>query len=277
MKLGVIGAKLGHTASPAIHNKLFRMLQVEGQHDYGVLEMDRNDIPNELQRLRDEGYTGANVTIPYKLDVMPFLTDISREARTIGAVNTIHFTPEGSFGYNTDYCGFGRSLQHAGIEVENKTCVVLGSGGGARAIIQYLSDRNAKQITVISRNPHTKTDFDRFTGNLGIDTISYEAFARSHGGDVLVNCTPVGMFPDVNGCPVAEASIAQFPSVVDIVYNPKDTQILPIARRHGARTLNGMYMLVAQAIGSEEIWMHRDIASQVIEEIAKEMESYYEQ
>ena len=85
------------------------------------------------------------------------------------------------------------------------------------------------------------------------------------------------MFPDVNGCPVAEASIAQFPSVVDIVYNPKDTQILQIARRHGARTLNGMYMLVAQAIGSEEIWMHRDIASQVIEEIAKEMESYYEQ
>ena len=101
MKLGVIGAKLGHTASPAIHEKLFKILQVEGQHQYGVLEMDRNDIPNELQRLRDEGYTGANVTIPYKLDVMPYLTDISREARIIGAVNTIHFTDHGTFGYNT--------------------------------------------------------------------------------------------------------------------------------------------------------------------------------
>lgn len=109
MKLGVIGAKLGHTASPAIHEKLFKILQVEGQHQYGVLEMDRNDIPNELQRLRDEGYTGANVTIPYKLDVMPYLTDISREARIIGAVNTIHFTDHGTFGYNTDYGGFGRS------------------------------------------------------------------------------------------------------------------------------------------------------------------------
>lgn len=97
MKLGVIGAKLGHTASPAIHDKLFRILQVQDKSRYGVLEMDRNDIPNELRRLRHEGYTGANVTIPYKLDVMPYLTDISREARIIGAVNTIHFTDYGTF------------------------------------------------------------------------------------------------------------------------------------------------------------------------------------
>ena len=162
MKLGVIGAKLGHTASPAIHEKLFRILQVEGQHQYGVLEMDRNDIPNELQRLRDEGYTGANVTIPYKLDVMPYLTEISREARIIGAVNTLHFTDNGIFGYNTDYSGFGRSLDHAGIGVKTKDCVVLGSGGAARAIIQYLSDSGAKSITVVSRHPHSKTEFDAF-------------------------------------------------------------------------------------------------------------------
>lgn len=276
MKLGVIGAKLGHTASPAIHEALFRILQVEGQHQYGVLEMNRNDIPNELQRLRDEGYTGANVTIPYKLDVMPYLTDISREARTIGAVNTIHFTDEGAFGYNTDYGGFGRSLVHAGIGVKGQDCVVLGTGGGARAIIQYLADEGAESITVVSRNPHSKTEFDQFTRRIGADTIDYHTFETSRGGDVLVNCTPVGMFPDVEGCPVSEEIIAAFPAVVDIVYNPKDTQILKIASRHGARTLNGMYMLVAQAIGSEEIWMGREIASSVVEQIAKEMEHLYE-
>ena len=276
MKLGVIGAKLGHTASPAIHDKFFRIMQMQSQHEYGVLEMDRNNIEKELQRLRDEGYTGANVTIPYKLDVMPFLTDISREARIIGAVNTIHFTEEGAFGYNTDYYGFGRSLDHAGIESAGKRCVVLGSGGGARAIIQYLADQDAAGITVVSRNPHTKTDFDAFAASLGADIISYAQFEQNGSGDLLVNCTPVGMFPDVTGCPVSEGAIAKFPAVVDIVYNPKDTQILQIARRHGARVLNGMYMLVAQAIGSEEIWMGRDIASSVIEEIAKEMESYYE-
>ena len=239
--------------------------------------MDRNDIPNELQRLRDEGYTGANVTIPYKLDVMPYLTDISREARIIGAVNTIHFTDHGTFGYNTDYGGFGRSLDHAGIGVKEKDCVVLGSGGGARAIIQYLADSGAKSITVVSRHPHSKTEFDAFTKTVGADTIDLSRdFEHSQGGDVLVNCTPVGMFPDVNGCPVSERIIATFPAVVDIVYNPKDTQILQAARRHGAKTLNGMYMLVAQAIGSEEIWMGRDIPFSVIEQIAKEMEHYYE-
>ena len=249
MKLGVIGAKLGHTASPAIHEKLFRILQVEGQHQYGVLEMDRNDIPNELQRLRDEGYTGANVTIPYKLDVMPYLTEISREARIIGAVNTLHFTDNGIFGYNTDYSGFGRSLDHAGIGVKTKDCVVLGSGGAARAIIQYLSDSGAKSITVVSRHPHSKTEFDAFIQRVGADTVDYQDFEHSQGGDVLVNCTPVGMFPDINGCPVSERIIAAFPAVVDIIYNPKDTKLLQAARRHGAKTLNGMYMLVGHRLG----------------------------
>ncbi|MFR7416936.1 shikimate dehydrogenase family protein [uncultured Megasphaera sp.] len=276
MKLGVIGGKLGHTASPAIHDKLFRILQVQGRARYGILEMDRSDISNELKRLRREGYTGANVTIPYKLDVMPYLTDISREARIIGAVNTIHFTDHGTFGYNTDYCGFGRSLVHAGITVKNKDCVVLGSGGGARAIIQYLFDHQAKSIVVVSRNPHSKTEFDEFTERIGVETIDYPAFERSCRGDVLVNCTPVGMFPNIDGCPISEEAIARFPSVVDIVYNPKDTCILQAAKRHGAKTLNGMYMLVAQAIGSEEIWMDQDISSSVIEQIAREMEHYYE-
>ena len=102
MKLGLIGAKLGHTASPAIHSKLFSLLHLEGENTYSVLEMDRNDIPSELQRLQQEGYTGTNVTIPYKVEVISYLTGISREARAIGAVNTLHFTPEGIFGYNTD-------------------------------------------------------------------------------------------------------------------------------------------------------------------------------
>ena len=165
MKLGVIGAKLGHTASPAIHEKLFRILQVEGQHQYGVLEMDRNDIPNELQRLRDEGYTGANVTIPYKLDVMPYLTEISREARIIGAVNTLHFTDNGIFGYNTDYSGFGRSLDHAGIGVKTKD--VSSSVRGAPApSSNTLSDAGAQSITVVSRHPHSKTEFDALFNGL---------------------------------------------------------------------------------------------------------------
>ncbi|MCH4166492.1 MAG: shikimate dehydrogenase [Megasphaera sp.] len=275
MKFGLIGGKLGHSCSPVIHKKIFDALQVTG-NEYGLLEMDRHDIPNELERLRRETYTGMNVTIPYKLDVMPFLTAISPEARTIGAVNTIHITDEGYFGYNTDYHGFGRSLDYAGIGVKGKKYVVLGTGGAARAIMQYLADHGAASLTVVSRSPHAKPAFDVFADGFDAELIDYHELAQRAGTDVLVNCTPVGMFPKVDASPVAEELVAQYAAVVDLTYNPKDTLILQYARRQGAATLNGMYMLVAQAVGSEEIWMHQTIESAVIERIAKEMEHYYE-
>ena len=270
MKAGLIGKTLGHTASPAIHEKIYRAMGISGTYD--VLEMPPDQLEGNMKYLAKDGYTGCNVTIPYKRDVMPYLTDISREARIIGAVNTIHFTNEGAFGYNTDYGGFGRSLEQAGIGVAGRDCVVLGTGGAARAIIQYLADKNAKSITVVSRLPHSKIEFDDFTKKIGASEIDYQSFETSHAGDVLVNCTPVGMFPHIDGCPVSETCIMAFPAVVDLIYNPKDTELLKMARRHGARTLNGMYMLVAQAVGSEEIWMGREISSSVVEQIAKEME-----
>lgn len=274
MKAGLIGKTLGHTASPAIHEKIYQAMGISGTYD--VLEMLPDQLAGNMKHLAKDGYTGCNVTIPYKRDVMPYLTDISREARVIGAVNTIHFTNEGAFGYNTDYGGFGRSLEQAGIGVAGRDCVVLGTGGAARAIIQYLADKNAKSITVVSRLPHSKIEFDDFTKKIGASEIDYQSFETSHAGDVLVNCTPVGMFPHIDGCPVSETCIMAFPAVVDLIYNPKDTELLKMARRHGARTLNGMYMLVAQAVGSEEIWMGREISSSVVEQIAKEMERLYE-
>lgn len=274
MKAGLIGKTLGHTASPAIHEKIYRTMGISGTYD--VLEMPPDQLEGNMKYLAKDGYTGCNVTIPYKRDVMPYLTDISREARIIGAVNTIHFTDEGAFGYNTDYGGFGRSLEQAGIGVAGRDCVVLGTGGAARAIIQYLADKNAKSITVVSRLPHSKIEFDDFTKKIGASEIDYQSFETSHAGDVLVNCTPVGMFPHIGGCPISEQRIADFPAVVDLIYNPKDTELLKMARHHGARTLNGMYMLVAQAVGSEEIWMGREIPFSVIEQIAKEMEHLYE-
>lgn len=274
MKAGLIGKSLGHTASPAIHEKIYQIMGITGTYD--VLEMSPDSLAENLKRLAQDGYTGCNVTIPYKRDVIPYLTDISREARIIGAVNTIYFTDEGVFGYNTDYGGFGRSLEQAGIGVAGRDCVVLGTGGAARAIIQYLADKNAKSITVVSRLPHSKIEFDDFTKKIGASEIDYQSFETLHAGDVLVNCTPVGMFPHIDGCPVSETCIMAFPAVVDLIYNPKDTELLKMARRHGARTLNGMYMLVAQAVGSEEIWMGREISSSVVEQIAKEMERLYE-
>ncbi len=274
MKLGLIGERLGHSQSPAIHTKLFQLLGIQGSYD--LIEMDRGDVPNELIRLKREGYIGLNVTIPYKVDVMPLLTDIAHEAQVIGAVNTIYMTSEGNFGYNTDYSGFGRSLDHAGIAVQNKECVVLGTGGAARAIVKCLYDKGARTITIASRNPKEKPEFAAFAQQVNGRMVSYDELADKKDGDVLVNCTPVGMYPKTDASPVSQAIAAQYPAVVDLIYNPKTTRLLQYAQQQGAKTLNGMYMLVAQAIGSEEIWQERRIDGTVIEEIAKEMEKQYE-
>ena len=106
--------------------------------------------------------------------------------------------------------------------------------------------------------------------------VSYEELADKKNGDVLVNCTPVGMYPNVDASPVPETVAAMYPAVVDLIYNPKTTRILQYAQKQGAKTLNGMYMLVAQAIGSEEIWLGKPIENAVMEQIAKEMEKQYE-
>lgn len=270
MKAGLLGKVLGHSKSPEIHELMMQLLRVDEPFQYDLMEIREDEIEETLRKCRDAGYMGLNVTIPYKQKVMPFLTDISWEARMIGAVNTIHFTPKGMFGYNTDYDGFGRSLIHAGIPVKNQAYTVLGTGGAAHAIIQYIADHKAKSLTVVSRHPEKQGDFQPFLERVGGTLISYDDL-QTPRGDVLVNCTPIGMFPDTH-CPVTEDVIQGYGAVVDLIYNPKDTPLLQLAKAHGATTLNGMYMLVAQAVGSEEHWLHRSFSSELIEDIAKEME-----
>lgn len=270
MKAGLIGKVLGHSRSPEIHEHIMDALHAGQPFQYNLIEISEDAIRQTLTELRENGYMGVNVTIPYKQKVMPFLTDISQEARMIGAVNTIHFTEKGSVGYNTDYIGFGRSLIQAGIPVQGQQYTILGTGGAARAVIQYVADHHAENITVVSRHPEQQNDMLPFLHRVGAVLTGYDALAE-HAGDVLVNCTPVGMFPDTH-CPVTEDIIAAYKAVVDLIYNPRDTPLLQLAKKHGANALNGMYMLVAQAVGSEEYWLNQHIGAEIIEEIVQQME-----
>lgn len=272
MKFGLIGETLGHSMSPQIHEILFEKLGMSQRNQYDLLEMKRTDIPAHMQV--NCGYTGMNVTIPYKIDVMPYLKEISHAADRIGAVNTIHVTQDGLYGYNTDYIGFGRSLEHAGIDIKGKHCVVLGTGGAARAIIQWLADHDVSHITVVSRTPkQLKPSFEIFANNLGVEAIGYGVLSKRQGTHIMINCTPVGMFPKIDASPVSEETASRYEALVDLIYNPKDTLFLKYGKKHGLKTLNGMFMLVAQAIASEEIWLDRQIGNDVINSIAKEMEN----
>lgn len=267
MKLGLIGEVLGHSLSPVIHEKLFHKLSIPGRYD--LIEIPKDHF---AEALRDTltACDGLNVTIPYKLDVIPFLDDISPEAKTIGAVNTIARTDGKLVGYNTDYFGFQRTLRKIDAKVNGKTAVVLGHGGASRAIIQCLYDEGAAEIRVISRHPEkVDSDLRSFAEERRVRLMDYAAFEREAEGALLVNATPVGMYPKVGVSPISEEAARHFSKVIDIIYNPKETRLLHDASH--ADKANGMYMLVMQAIAAEEIWLEREIPDRIAEEIAEEM------
>lgn len=267
MKLGLIGEVLGHSLSPVIHEKLFHKLSIPGRYD--LIEIPKDHF-GEVLRDTLTACDGLNVTIPYKIDVIPFLDDISLEAKTIGAVNTIAKADGKLVGYNTDYFGFQRTLRKIDAKVNGKTAVVLGHGGASRAIIQCLYDEGAAEIRVISRHPEkVDSDLRSFAEERRVRLMDYAAFESEAEGALLVNATPVGMYPKVGVSPISEESARHFSKVIDIIYNPKETRLLHDASH--ADKANGMYMLVMQAIAAEEIWLEREIPDRIAEEIAEEM------
>ena len=261
-RFGLIGGKLGHSLSPQIHTLFYEFTGIQGS--YELLETELESLPQRMEQLRCE-YDGSNVTIPHKLHVMPYLDGIAPEAAAIGAVNTIDITPAGAFGYNTDYFGFGRMLEYNQITIKNSTAVVLGSGGAARAVLKYLADQKAGELYLVTREP-AKVDPHFLEIAPGCQIISYKEL-NSLKGQVLVNCTPLGMYPKTGIAAVSEAVNASFEASVDLVYNPAKTLFLEQAERAGRQYVNGLFMLVAQAVAAQEIWQKEKYDSELIVKI----------
>ena len=221
MKCGLLGRKLGHSYSPAIHSYL-------GDYDYRIIEKE----PDELEDFLASGeFRGLNVTMPYKKTVIPYLAELSPIAQKLGAVNTIVRREDGSlWGHNTDYFGFQTMLRSTGLDVAGKKCLVLGSGGASNTVCHVLKEQQAR-VTVISRT--------------GID--NYDNLDKHRDASVIVNTTPVGMFPAAEGCPVNLDHFPCLEGVLDLIYNPARTVLLMEAEKRGLVTCNGLLMLVAQA------------------------------
>ena len=266
-KFGLIGGKLGHSLSPAIHQLFFEYTGKSGS--YELLETELEALPELMGRLR-ESFAGTNVTIPHKLHVMPLLDEIAPEAQAIGAVNTIKFTHGGAFGYNTDYFGFGRMLEYNDIAVTGKVCAVLGTGGAARAVVKYLADKKCAKLYLVTRDVF-KVDSHFAKIAPKIKVIDY-ARLDALQGDVLVNCTPVGMFPKVEAAPVSPEVSFAFDASVDLIYNPAQTLFLKQAAEAGNKAVNGLFMLVAQAVAAQEIWQGERYDSELIVRIMRELE-----
>lgn len=272
MKFGLLGRVLGHSLSPQIHAAIFRAL---GSTDtYELLEREPEQVAAFVQE-NEAGLTGSNVTIPYKEKVIPYLKEIAPEAEKIGAVNTLFFTPDGVKGCNTDYLGFDRMLQAAGISLAGKDVTVLGNGGAAKAVLQVVADRKAKTVQILSRHPEqAKDSLQHFLAQRPDAQVRLYADARP-GSAVVINTTPVGMFPKVGVSPVPADFTQGAEAAVDIIYNPKETRFLADARQNGAKTCNGLYMLVAQAVASEEIWQQKKLEPALIPDIMKQLEATF--
>ena len=221
MKCGLLGRKLGHSYSPQIHGLL-------GDYSYYLFEKE----PEELASfLKNGDFTGINVTIPYKKDVIPYLDALSPAAQKIGSVNTIVRRADGSlFGHNSDYFGFVSLVKHSGIAVEGKKVLVLGSGGTSNMVVTALRDLGAAPV-VISRSGENNY------GNLHLHS----------DASVIVNATPVGMYPNTGVSPIDLNRFPKLDGVLDVIYNPAKTQLLLDAEKLGIPHENGLWMLVAQA------------------------------
>ncbi|EGT3617283.1 shikimate dehydrogenase [Clostridium perfringens] len=246
---GLIGEKLGHSLSPDIHNKIFEDNNIDGLYNlFSVKEEYKDTIVKSIKTL---GITGCNVTIPYKEVVMKQLDFVSKEAETIGSVNTILIREGKSYGYNTDYYGFGKMLERAEVNIEGNSFFVLGAGGAARSILKYLEDNKASKIVLVSRDKDKA--IKKFKG-FKLQVINYEELEEIKGEFALVNTTPCGMYPNIDSVSVSEEIIKNFKVAVDIVYNPLETKFLKLAKKHELKTVDGLFMLVGQGVKAEEIW-----------------------
>lgn len=241
MQCGLLGRKLGHSYSPQIHSQL-------GSYDYRLFEKE----PEELEDLLQNGdFTGLNVTIPYKKDVIPFLDELSPRAKALGAVNTIVRRNGKLIGHNTDYFGFETMLLSTGVSLQGKKALVCGSGGASSTACAVLKAHGAN-VVVLSRT--------------GKD--NYQNLNRHSDAALIVNATPVGMYPNVEASPIED--LAAFPmleGVLDLVYNPARTSILLKAEALGIPCVNGLRMLVAQAKESAEWFTGEPIGNDCIERI----------
>jgi len=243
LNCGLLGQKLSHSYSPAIHAAF-------GGYDYVLFEVEPQNLSGFM---KNENFHGINVTIPYKQAVLEFCREISPVAQEIGSVNTIVRKPNDElFGDNTDAAGFKKMVDQLGVSVKGKKVIVFGSGGSSLSVVYVMKELNAGEIIVVS----IKDNNDEF-------------LCRHADASILVNCTPVGMYPNVDESPVSLDYFQQLEGVLDLVYNPARTRLMMDAAERNIPSIGGLIMLVGQAAVSSEIFTGRGVSEKKEQSVVK--------
>ncbi|MGN0115669.1 MAG: shikimate dehydrogenase [Acutalibacteraceae bacterium] len=274
MKYALIGYPLGHSVSPFIHNKLFSLNGADAEYTNIEIAPNELNIPEFAKE-----YDGFNVTIPYKTEVIPFLTELCGKAQYLKTVNTVKNDNGKLYGYNTDADGMLKSLEMSGISLSGNV-LICGAGGTARMLC-CVAVKMGCNVTLCVRNPQSdkvlrlKSDIMRDFG-ANIDIIGSDEISGSYG--LLMNATPAGMYPKFIGqTPASIKLIEQIPAVFDAVYNPRETELIKIAKQNGAKVAYGLPMLVYQAAAAQTIWYGADFNDDELKKVIDETEQYITQ
>jgi shikimate dehydrogenase len=254
---GVLGYPVRHSRSPAMHNAAFRALGLDIV--YVPFEVHPDNLEKAVSGIRALGFLGVNLTIPHKERVAQFLDWIDEEARLIGSVNTIHNVEGVLRGYSTDGQGFIKALENAGKRPEGSNAVVLGAGGAARATAYALVTRGVT-VTIANRTFSRAVELAGLLSYISgkdvkaVSLDSEETQKAIQSADLLVNCTSVGMYPNVDEQPIPSEWLHPGLFVYDQIYNPLETRLIKAAKKIGAQAVNGVGMLVYQGAIAFEIW-----------------------
>ncbi len=255
---GLIGQKLSHSWSAEIHEKL-------GSFPYQLYELSASELKGFL---KDQPWQGLNVTIPYKKDACALADSVSEDAQAVGAANTLVKDVNGFIAAdNTDVYGFEYLVKSLKVNLSHKKTIVFGAFGGAGQAICYALKKGSSYVVGVSRNPHESSSY--------VDcAITYDQIKSHYDADLLVNATPVGMFPYAGDSPLSKEELSAFTSlqcVIDLIYNPLRSQLLLDAASLGLQNANGLKMLVAQAARANSLFLGKDVSDSQIENISREL------
>ena len=260
-RFAVLGQSLPHTWSPYIHNSLFDAAGLDAVYLPVTVPPERLGSVTDVFR---SCFSGFNVTIPYKEKILPFLDDVDEAARVCGAVNTVEIRNGRMIGHITDGLGMLRAIEERGVETHQADVLILGGGGAAR-VAGYAFLSRGGRVTFAVRDAQKGNALAHAlaqTQQDGLHRLSVRPLADcAEAHDILINCTPVGMYPHVDACPVSADAIARCRAVFDAVYNPRETRLLALARQNGLPAIEGLGMLFYQAVEAQKFWFGDRIAS----------------
>ncbi len=268
--LNVIGDPIEHSKSPVVHGLVLGALGVD--NDYSRVLVKKGGLSEYVENAVKSGVRGFNLTMPHKVDIIPFLKEIDKDAELFGAVNTVSIKDGELYGYNTDARGFVLSLEQNGVDISGKSIVILGAGGVVSTLALKLSDMGAGKITLLNRTPEkAEAVCEKIRGlqksgtAKGGTKLSWgetgEAAKYASECDVLINATPLGMSgvgADYENLSFIDR-LDPRAAVIDLIYSPPKTKFLAYAEKRGHKIINGLGMLIGQAILADEIYLDKKL------------------